>query len=182
MAFKLQLPKVSEWSRLQRLLAFAGLLLWVVVLLDRVVLKPWGEHATRVHKDIARLEEALRRDQRLLDRKAYIFGEMAAYQAELSGSSAQATDMASLIREIETLGRDSGLVLKAVKPLERLGEEPPTVDVEYQGTLQQWVHFVYLLQQSKSLLHIERATAGRQSEGSGMLQGSLRLTSRVVRG
>lgn len=182
MAFTFRIPKISEWSRAQRLLAFGGLLLWGIVLLDRVVLKPWGEHAAHVRKDIARLEEAMRRDQRLLDRKAYIFGEMAAYQAELSGSAAQAADMASLIREIEGLGRDSGLQLGAVKPLERTSTTAPTVDVEYQGTLQQWVHFVHLLEQSKSLLHIERATVGRQSEGSGMLQGSVRLTSRVLRG
>ncbi len=182
MAFQLKIPKMAEWSRQQRLLAFGGLLLWAVVLLDRLVLKPWGEHALLVRKEIARLEETMRRDQRLVNRKAQIFGDMEAYRGELSGEGAEAKDMASLIREIEGLGRESGISLGAVKPLESTAASAPTVDVAYQGSLQQWIHFLYLLEQSKSLLHVERATIGRQAEGSGMLQGSLRVTSRVVRG
>ena len=182
MALKLTIPKFSEWTRSQRLLAFGGMLLWSVVMLDRFVLKPWGDHAAHVRKEIARLEEDMRRDRRLLDRKAEIFGDMQAYRGELAGAGAAATDMASLIREIEGLGRESGLQLGGVKPLEGTPEQTAyTVDVEYQGTLQQWVHFIFLLEQSKSLLQIERATVGRQAEGSGLMGGSVRVSSQVNR-
>ena len=58
MVLKLPIPKFSEWTRPQRLLAFGGMLLWSVVMLDRFVLKPWGDHAAHVRKEIARLEEA----------------------------------------------------------------------------------------------------------------------------
>lgn len=100
--------------------------------------------------------------------------------------------MASLLREIETLGSRSGVALGAVKPLQSATDEeavegtvemPVTasfsIEVDYKGSLDEWVHFLYLLETSRSLFEIERATVSRMEEGSSQVEGSLRVTTKA---
>jgi hypothetical protein len=93
--------------------------------------------------------------------------------------------MASLLREVETLGSRSGVALGQVKPLEGTAEGATgtfAIDVTCKGSLPEWVHFVYLLQGSRSLFEIERATVERMEEGSNQMKGSMRLTSKTYQG
>ncbi|MBI4323248.1 MAG: hypothetical protein HY596_03120 [Candidatus Omnitrophica bacterium] len=179
---RLAVPSLSSLSRRERLLAMAGILVMSVMALDRGVLGPWLRHTRTIHQEVQRLEEMIRNDRELIRRKPRILGQAQAYQEYLRLDQSSEPDMASLLREIETLGSRSGVSLGQVKPLGETTEEAsPTfaIEVEYKGSLQEWVHFVYLLQASRSLFEVERATVARMEEGSSQVQGSLRLTSRV---
>ncbi len=181
---RLAVPTLSSLSRRERLLAMAGLLVMAVMALDRGVLGPWLRHTRTIHQEIQRLEAMIRSDRELIRRKPQILGQAQAYQEYLSLDQGAEPDMASLLREIETLGSRSGVSLGQVKPLEGTTEGSPrsfAIEVEYKGSLQEWVHFVYLLQTSRSLFEVERATVARMEEGASQVQGSLRLTSRVNR-
>ena len=181
---RLAVPSLSSLSRRERLLAMAGLLILSVMALDRGVLGPWLRHTRTIHQEIQRLEAMIRNDRELSRRKPKILEQAQTYQEYLSLTPSPEPDMASLLREIETLGSRSGVSLGRVKPLEETTEGLPqsfAIEVEYKGSLQEWVHFVYLLQSSRSLFEIERATVARMEEGSSQVQGSLRLTSQVNR-
>ena len=175
-------PSLSSLSRRERLLVMAGALVLSVVALDRGVLGPWLRHTRTIRQEVQRLEAMIRSDRELSRRKPLILGQAQAYQDYLSLAQSPEPDMASLLREIETLGSRSGVSLGQVKPLEGTAEGSSqgfAIEVDYKGSLQEWVHFVYLLQSSRSLFEIERATVARMEEGSGQVQGSLRLTSQV---
>ena len=93
--------------------------------------------------------------------------------------------MAALLREIESLGKDSGVSLSEVKPLFGTPDEANyehALEIRYEGTLQQWVRFIHLLETSKSLFEIERATLALKEEGSDQLEGSLRLGNIIIQG
>ena len=182
---RVAVPSLSSLSRRERLLAMAGALILSVMALDRGVLGPWLRHTRTIHQEIQRLEAMIRNDRELSRRKPKILEQAQAYQEYLSLTPSPEPDMASLLREIETLGSRSGVSLGRVKPLEETTEGLPqrfAIEVEYKGSLQEWVHFVYLLQTSRSLFEVERATVARMQEGSSQVQGSLRLTSQVNRG
>ena len=176
-------PSLSSLSRRERLLVMAGALILSVMALDRGVLGPWLRHTRTIHQEVQRLEAMIRSDRELSRRKPLILGQAQAYQDYLSLAQSSEPDMASLLREIETLGSRSGVSLGQVKPLEVAAAEGSSqrfaIEVDYKGSLQEWVHFVYLLQSSRSLFEVERATVARMEEGSGQVQGSLRLTSQV---
>lgn len=179
---RVAVPSLSSLSRRERLLAMAGALILSVMALDRGVLGPWLRHTRTIHQEIQRLEAMIRNDRELSRRKPKILEQAQAYQEYLSLTPSPEPDMASLLREIETLGSRSGVSLGRVKPLEETTEGLPqrfAIEVEYKGSLQEWVHFVYLLQTSRSLFEVERATVARMQEGSSQVQGSLRLTSQV---
>lgn len=170
------LPKLSTLSRRERLLAVGSALVLAVLGLDRAVLGPWWRHARTVRQEIQRLEAAIRSDRELIRRKPRILGQTEAYQEYLRLEEA-GPDMASLLREVETLGSRSGVALGKVKPLEGMA-----IEVACKGSFQEWVHFVYLLQTSRSLFEIERATVARMEEGSSQVEGSLRLMSKLNQG
>ena len=182
---RVAVPSLSSLSRRERLLAMAGALILSVMALDRGVLGPWLRHTRTIHQEIQRLEAMIRNDRELSRRKPKILEQAQTYQEYLSLTPSPEPDMASLLREIETLGSRSGVSLGRVKPLEETTEGLPqrfAIEVEYKGSLQEWVHFVYLLQTSRSLFEVERATVARMQEGSSQVQGSLRLTSQVNHG
>ena len=177
------LPNFSTLSRRERMLAAGAVFAVSGAVLYVVVLGPWVAHTQKVHKEIARLEGELRQQQRLLNRKTQLDAEAAsagdAYHTLESGTM----DMAEALRQLEALGTESGINLGDVKPIEKggaAGEEGSTVDVRCHGSLKAWLHFLYLIQTSPSLFKIERATVALKDPDTGLLEGSLRLTSKVV--
>ena len=178
-----KLPDFSKFSGRERLLAAGVAFVFCVLMLDHVVLGPWWRHRNEVHQEIRRLESSLRVGRRLLERKPQIMEQMQAYGPYLAEAGGDQKDMAALLREIETMGRESGLSLSEVKPITSPTEGAPqgyAFDVNYTGSLQQWIHFVYLLQSSKTIFQIDRATLGLKEAGSELLSGSLRLTRRAM--
>lgn len=177
------LPDLSRLSSRERLL-FAGVVLtMLVLLLDRVVLGPWWRHIQTVRRDITRLEGGIRSYQQVLIRKPQVMAQVEAYSAHLRHFGGEPFDIAVLLREIEKLGKDSGITLGEVKPLTGeadQAQETMTVEVHYSGSLNQWIQFVYLLQTSKSLLKVEQAAIASKEENPDLLEGSLRITCKGI--
>lgn len=191
---RIAIPNLPTLSRRERLLAIGSALVIAVVGMDRLVLGPWLHHMQTTRVDIQRLEKLIRSDRELLRRKPQILGQAQAYREYLQPAGQPAElDMASVLREIETLGSRSGVALGAVKPLQGAGGETAegadeaseslpslAIEVDYKGSLDEWVHFVYLLETSRSLFDIERSTVARIEEGSSQVEGSLRVTTKVL--
>jgi len=177
------LPKLSELNRRERLLAFGSLLVISGVLVDRVILDPWGRHTRHVRQEIERLEVALRRQYDLLSREPQIRAEVLGYQEFLQSDEAAPSDMAAVLREIEGLGTQSGITLGEVKPSEGAATQAyqdHVIDIRYQGSLEQSVFFIYLLNRSASLFDIQRATIARKEDDPSRVEGMLRVNSKVL--
>jgi len=178
---RLRLDQLSRMPQRERLLLVGCCVVVSVVLLDRLAISPWWQHRQRVREDIARLEQRIIAYRRLLDRKGRIVAEADAYRDYLPSAVAAPVDMASLLREIETYGGDSGIALGEVKPLTAGGGEEgrvaPVLEIRCRGTLQQWVRFVHLLESSTALFEIQRAALAMGESGDESLEGSLRLST-----
>ncbi len=176
------LPNPSTWSKRERLMAACGVLAVMVVAMDRLVISPWWSHTQPLRKEIAKMETAIRTQQQLISRRPVIMAEAVGYGEAFRDPTGTPPDMAGLLRELESLGTQSGLQLGEVKPLAASGEgSGVALDVQYTGPFQAWVHFVYLLQTSPSLLEIDRAVVAMDDLETSMLKGSVRLTSYAVR-
>ena len=190
---KLPVSLPTNLSRRERLLAIGSALVIVVVGMDRLVLGPWLRHIQTTRVEIQRLEKMIRSDRELLRRKPQILGQAETYREYLQPAGQPAElDMASLLREIETLGSRSGVALGAVKPIQseageaeegalEAAEALPSlaIEVDYKGSMDGWVHFLYLLETSRSLFDIERAMVARIEEGSSQVEGSLRVSTKA---
>lgn len=170
-----RLPNLSEMSARERLLAASVVFSISVVLLDRVVLGPWMRHVNQVRSDIGRLESSLRTYQRLLERKDQITAEVESYSSYLEAGS-KPTDTAGLLREIEGMGKESGLSVGEVKPLVPEPGATAAFEVHTTGTFKQWVHFVYLVQNSNSFFWVDRSTLSLAPGAGELLNGALRIS------
>ena len=178
------LPKLSSLSARERLLAAGVIFVISTVLLDRVVLGPWWKHVQEVREEIRKLEATIRTYQRLVDRKPQILAEVEVYSGYLAQAGSSSLDTAALLREIETLGRESGISLGEVKPLAPTEDDlyrQQSFEVHYTGTLEQWVRLLHMLQMSKLLFQVNRASLAAADRDAERLDGSLRLTQRVLK-
>ena len=172
-------------SRRERLLAASGVVAVCVVLMDQLVLGPWLRHTTKVGQEIHRLEEGIRTYHQLLTRAPQINAEVDLYKEFVRNEAEPEPDMAALLREVELLGGQSGVSLGEVKPLEGSSNalyREYAVDVQYRASMEQAVHFLYLLQSSKLLFSIQKAAVEKSNDDPSVLQGSIRLTSKVIHG
>jgi Tfp pilus assembly protein PilO len=179
-----KLPNFSNLSSRERIMAGAGIAVVSLLLLDKVAIGPLLNNARKINRDALRLEEEIRTQNRILARKPQIMAESQAYKDYLSDDSPEQVSMASLLREIETLGRQSGVTLGAVKPVEGGSSEINqefAIEVEFRATLAQWVHFVYLIESSSAFFHIDRAKIDRASDELNLLQSSIRLVTKIVK-
>jgi Tfp pilus assembly protein PilO len=183
-----KLPVMAKWSALsrrERLMAMAGLLVISLVLIDRAVLAPWWRYTQRINEEIHKLDHEIASRARLLSRSQEIRRKVEAFQPLLRAAKPHDVEMGELVREVETLAAASGVLLGPVAPQPADTAEGPyqemTLDVQYQGTVEQAVRFIYLIEASKSLFRVERATLALEKRDSELLKGSVRLTSAAVR-
>ena len=166
----------------ERLLAVGSGVVLLMVVLDRTVLTPWFKHGVGVRQEIQRMEAALRNHERLLMRKDRVLVELSRYERYLKPSVADDLQVAALLKEVEGLVAQSGLVLNEIKPLPAELTETITrypLEVRFQCTLEQWVDFVYRLETAPSLYEIVQAGLSAKEETPDRLEGSIRMVSAV---
>ena len=160
MAPKLKLPSLPKLKPRERLLATGSGVVLLMLLLDRLVLNPWLNHARTVRKEIQTMEQALNHYGRLLARKQYVLAQHERYQRYLRSPLPDELQMAVLLKEIEGLAEKSQIQLAEVKPLapEGAGENRRySLDVTFDCTLEQWVNFLIELESSPSLFPSSRS-------------------------
>ncbi|MBI4355998.1 MAG: hypothetical protein HY597_06100 [Candidatus Omnitrophica bacterium] len=176
-------PQFAKWTRRERLAAAVGAIAVAIVLMDRLVIAPWWHHAQEISQKIGQKEEAMAQQHRLLSREAFVLARLDQYRSYLRPAGAEELDMAAMLKEIDALAQESQVSLGEVKPLPSDANDlyrEYALEVHGDCSLQQWVHFVYLLESSRSLFTIEQAGLEASKDTPGRLQGSLRLTSMAM--
>ena len=181
---KLALPTLPKLAARERTFAVVGLMMVGLVLLDRVLIIPWWRHARQVAHEIHDLQREVATDRRLLSREADVTAKIGAYHDYLRIARAPEVEMGDITREIELIGDQSGIKL-TVTPLQTT-QNPPyqehAVDVQYNGTLEEVIRFLYLVESSKKLFEVQRVALSLEKRGQDRLQGSVRLTSVAILG
>lgn len=179
----MKLPALAQMTRRQRWLAFAAMAVVGVVLMDRVLLAPWWHHLRRLEQDITTLESDIRTQQALLSRAGDVAGLLTAHAGAVRMAGNAETEIAGLIREIQSLAAKSGVTVGAITPRDTVPENPYltfALEVQYNGRLQQAVHFLHLLEGSPLVFKIERATWDHKDKDVDRLEGTLRLSSSAM--
>ncbi len=175
--------KIPEFSPRERLFAMGSGMAICLVCLDLFVLGPWWRHMRHVEQEIGRLERAISTEQQLLSRKESVLADIVAYQDHLRLAGPKETEIANLLREIESLGDESGVTLGEVKPLateDGGAYQVRSFEVQCEGTLPELVRFLYILQTSTTLYQIDQGGIEAKDQSSARLKGTFRLTSLAV--
>jgi len=178
----ISLPKLAQLQPRERLLAVGCGVVLLVVMLDQVVIRPWTKHAKTIRQEIARMEESLQVQQRLLARRDRILAELEQYARYRRPIIADDQQMAALLKEIEEFATRSEVELTEIKPLavesDATARRYP-LEFRFRCTTEQWVELVYQIETSPSLFEIVRAGMSLDDEEPDRLDAYLRLVSAI---
>lgn len=178
-----KLPSLPSLAARERLFAFLGALMVVLTLMDRFVISPWWRHARQVSQDIHDLQHQVATNHRLLSRSSEVAAKIAVYHDYLRSARSPEVEMGELVREVQALATESGISGATVTPLPTTDNWPyqeHALDVQYTGNLEQSVRFVYLIESSKKVFRVQRASLSLEKRTGDQLQGSMRLTSVAI--
>src|SRR3989338_2655728 len=111
------LPKWSAMGRRERFFVIGAAAALLLVLFDRGVFHPWGERLRGVRHEMRALERTLETQRQFLLRKDYVSAEAEHYRKYLRPAGPRDLEIASLLKELEGLGRQAGVSLGEVKPV-----------------------------------------------------------------
>lgn len=178
----MKLPRLPSLHPRERLLAVGAGAVLLIVALDRSVIAPWLKHGQHVRQETLRMESALRSHERLLARKDHVLVERSRYQRYLKPPVADDLQVATLLKELEVLVSQSGLILNEIKPLPTDISDTArryALEIRFQCTLEQWVNFVYRIETSSALYEIVRAGLLTKEELPDRLEGFLQVVTTV---
>mgnify|MGYP001609429659 CR=1 FL=1 len=177
---KIKIPDFSKWPARQRILALAAAGVLALVSMDRLAIGSWGKHMASLREQTRNLELDLSRQYKLLVRELPVLAEQIRYQEYLRPGAPRELQIATLLKEIRDLAQQSLVSIEEVKPLP--GTEEALVltyafEVHSKSTLQQWVNFLYLIENSPTLFEVEKARVMRKDKTQDSLDSILLLTA-----
>ena len=181
---KPKLPNLSKWSRRERLLAVAGAVVVISVLLDRTVTTPWWKHLSFLRQETQRIEHDLVTHEKLLVRRQGILAQAKRYERYVQPSPGSELQMATLLKEIETLAKQAQVSLEEIKPqpvAEAEVYENYSFEVFSECSLDQWIRLVHLIETSPSLFEIQKAKLSAKEGKTDVLSGYLLINAVAMR-
>lgn len=169
----------------ERLLALGSAVFLFIVLLDRLALSPWLEHARKVRQETRRMELAIEQHGRILARRDAVEKQLAKYQRYLRPALADELQMAELLKEVESIAQRSRVTVSEIKPLDVTTDRFLTryaLDVRFECTLEEWVEFIVGIESSSSIFQVTRAGLSVQDDIPDRLEAFLRVVSTAAGG
>ena len=167
-------------SKKERIGLVAALIVIMVVLVDKLVISPFGEKVHRINQEIDFSEKKLSRDLRNINNKDIIESEYKKYKNYVKKSSASdEEDVANILAEIEALARSTGVNLVDIKPQATKQADfykEYAIAVEVEGSMEQVITFLHNLNNSTQLLRSVKLRIGLKSKESSLIKASLMVT------
>jgi hypothetical protein len=165
-------------KKTEMMLAYAigGLLL--VILVVRVIFTPFHQKLGALDRDATLAEARLKKGLGLIEKKDEIeqeYGKYASYFS-LQGNSGEEA-VAAFLREIEKLGRASGMTIVDIKPQkESAGDkfsQQYQISIKAEATMEGVVKFLHALQESSLLFGVDKMVLVPRGEEASTLSVNL---------
>lgn len=159
----------ARWQRLskrQQLIASVGLAIVVLVVADRLALRPLRHQLRRLRQEVQEMERRLIEAMIANQQAEAVNQAYAAYEPYAKPAGSPESELAGVLSEVESAVRQSGMVLLNLKPI-TAGEGAAhrvSVTLDGEGSPGQLVGLFDRIQRSPRLLKITDLTV-RVSEG-----------------
>lgn len=143
------------------------------------MVEPLYKKLTQLNQQISTKQLQLMKSQKLIKEKDIIAGKFNKYAHELKVKGSNEEEMASVLSEIENIGKASGVYLSDVKP-QKIKDmdfyKVLLVEIKFQATMPTLSKFIYDLQNSTSLLKVKRLQINIKGGESSLLEGMLQIS------
>lgn len=150
---------------------------WLVV---RVIFAPLGDKLVELTNTARLQEDRLKKSVLLLENKEVIEKEYAKYETYFSLQDVSDEEaVASVLREVEKISRDAGLMVLDMKPQKEAETDPFTkqylINLKAEANAKQVVAFLHALHQSSYLISVEKMVLSPKGELTDVLNVSFVL-------
>jgi hypothetical protein len=178
-AFKIQqfYTFLARLSKKDKVIFYVTVTLVSLTLLDRLIVSPVFSKIKSLNKQIQDKETSIKVNLRILAQKDRILAESAKYGSFLGDSKNNADDqVTSVLRDIENLANKSSVYLVDMKPgsIKEFGASKKIlINLNCEAQMEQLVDFMYNIENSDSLLSIEKYQLAPKSKDSSVAKCSL---------
>ena len=165
----------------RELILFYGIAgLGTVWLVSKVIFGPFQAKLTNLRRDVVLQESRLKKGVGLIENKEAIDKEYAKYASyfSLTGTSDEAA-VATFLREIEKISRDSGIMISDMKPQkEAVGDKfskEYQINIKAETNMKTLINFLYALHNSPLLFSVEKMVLVPKSEESSDLSVTMTI-------
>ncbi len=173
----------QKLSRREKVVLYCATAFVVLALFDRALVAPVFGHIKSVETKIKERETEVNRAMRVVAQKERINREAAQYASYLEEAPNDDAGMVALLKEIESLANKSALYIVDMKPAgvkqDKGGVKKFYVNLSCEGQMERLMEFMYGVENSRSLLTIERYQISPKSRESSVAQCTISI-SRIV--
>ena len=174
---------VSRLNKREKIIFAATAMVVGVLVLDQAIIRPISSMFYSFHQQSSSLEASVKKSIRLLAQKDRMLKEVKQYGAYVATAKSTEVDTMALLKHIEELANQTSVNLLYVKPAAVRGQEQIKkyyVNLECEGQMEQIVRFFYELENSKSLLKIEKYILQPTAKGSTVIKGAATVSKALI--
>jgi len=174
--------RLAGLSKRERYILYICIFVVASSLLYSFVVEPTARRWRDLGREILTQRAKLDKNLKVIAREESTRQEYERYAANVRQKGSDKEEMASLLREVETLARASGVHITDIKPRpvkDMQFYKRYIIEVESEAKIRQLTRFIYQLQRSRQLLKVEKLRLTAKGRGTPLLK-SYMLIARVL--
>ncbi|MCM8831012.1 MAG: type 4a pilus biogenesis protein PilO [Candidatus Omnitrophica bacterium] len=161
----------KNFSKRERTIFYVAVVIVSISIVDRLIVGPVFSKIFALNDEIKKTELNIKNNLRILAQKDKILSESSQYNLFLASNKTDEEEIASFLKEIENIASKTSTYLIDLKPASSLQEGLITkylVNINSEGQMEQIVDFMYQIENSNSLMTIERYQIAPKAKGSSI--------------
>lgn len=174
---------LSRLSKRERMVIYCTTLFVLIALLDRLIISSISSKMRSLDREIGQKQTDIKRSLHILAYKDKISDEAERYASHLAKGKSDEEETTSLLKEIEGLASKSSVYLIDLKPGGSKIESSLKkyyANINCEAQMEQFVHFVYLIESSDNLLAIEKYNIAPKAKESSVAKWSMTVSMVVI--
>lgn len=182
--FRELFKNLSRLSKRERVILYGCIVVLAVLFLDRLIVQPVYSSLHSLNTEIADKKAGIVRALRILAQKSRIEAEAAKFASFRQVQAPEEEIVTSLQKEITDIGNASSLYIVDMKPSgikEEKGKiKKYMVTVTAEGQMEQVMAFMYAIENSTTMLTIEKYQLAPKSKESSIAQSTMTISKAVL--
>jgi len=175
---------ITKLSKREKTVFYVAVSVVLILFLDRIIIYPIYTKIKSLNGAVQDKKVRIEREMRILAQKDRISQESSTYAAYLTAAVSQEEAMTAFLKEIETLANKSALSIIDMKPAgvkeEKDKSKKFSVSLTCEGEMEQILEFMYNVENSQSLLSVERYQVSPKSRESSVASSSMTISKIVI--
>ena len=176
---------ITRLSKRERGVFYGAVFVVLLLLLDRSIIYPVYSKIKSLNTQIKDAKIVIAKDMRILAQKERIEAEAKKYASFSSKEEAEEEAMTTFLKEIEALANKSSLYVVDMKPQGVKEEKDKSIrymiSLSCEGQMEQIMNFMYSIENSNSLLTVERYQVSPKTRESSIAQSSMTISKTAIR-